>query len=170
LISGDNLMNLTALILFALSVLNPLSYQDHKPTSTQPASASNQTKTESPNEVELALKEAREHGETVIVACLEKCKDSKEQIPSGVVVGRAIELKTPAYPAIARAAHASGQVRVQLLIGKDGKVVAAHAVSGHPLLQAAAVNAARESVFAPTTMEGKPVMVSGEVVYNFAAK
>ncbi|MET0647529.1 MAG: M56 family metallopeptidase [Pyrinomonadaceae bacterium] len=73
----------------------------------------------------------------------------------------------PAYPAIARAAGAEGVVRVKVTVDEDGNVVAASAVSGHPLLQQAAVAAAREAKFRPTVVDGKPVRVSGTVSYNF---
>ncbi|MGQ0764018.1 MAG: TonB family protein [Acidobacteriota bacterium] len=45
----------------------------------------------------------------------------------------------PSYPAIALAAHASGQVSVLVIIDKEGKVMAAQVIDGHPLLQAAAL-------------------------------
>ena len=64
-------------------------------------------------------------------------------ISGGVLNGKAISLPKPAYPPIARAAHAAGTVVVQVLIDENGNVVSAHAVSGHPLLQAVAVGAAR---------------------------
>ena len=81
--------------------------------------------------------------------------------------GRAIELVQPVYPAIARSAHASGEVIVLVLINKEGKVIAAQVVDGHPLLQAASVKAARESRFASPLVDGKPVNVRGQIVYNF---
>jgi protein TonB len=46
-------------------------------------------------------------------------------------------------------------------------VTSAKAVSGDPLLQAAAVAAAREAKFSPTTLSGQPVKVSGVLTYNF---
>jgi len=88
----------------------------------------------------------------------------------GVLNGKVVHLVTPVFPAIARSAHASGSVNVQVLIDVDGNVVAARAVAGHPLLRAAAEKAARESKFSPTTLEGKPVMVNGVIVYNFKAQ
>ena len=60
-------------------------------------------------------------------------------ISGGVLNGKAISLPKPAYPPIARAAHASGTVVVQVLIDENGNVISARAVSGHPLLQAVAV-------------------------------
>ena len=83
--------------------------------------------------------------------------------------GKALHLVQPAYPQIARQAHASGMVVVQVLIDENGNVVAAHAVSGHPLLQAVAVAAARASRFSPTKLSGQPVKVNGVIQYNFVA-
>jgi TonB family protein len=94
----------------------------------------------------------------------------RAQISGGVLNGKATSLPPPVYPAIARAAHASGAVTVEVTIGENGNVIAAHAVSGHPLLQAAAVNAARQASFAPTRVNGEPVKVAGVLVYNFVAQ
>src|SRR5437667_5209337 len=91
-------------------------------------------------------------------------------ISGGVLNGKAVHLVQPPYPPIARSAHASGQVVVQVLIDENGSVVAAHATSGHPLLQAAAVAAARSSKFTPTKLSGQPVKVNGVIIYNFVAQ
>lgn len=91
-------------------------------------------------------------------------------ISGGVLNGKAISLPKPSYPAIARAAHASGTVVVQVLIDENGNVVSAHAVSGHPLLQAVAVGAARQAKFSPTKLSGQPVKVTGVIQYNFVAQ
>ena len=91
-------------------------------------------------------------------------------ISGGVLNGKAINLPKPAYPPIARAAHASGTVVVQVLIDENGNVVSAHAVSGHPLLQAAAVGAAKSARFSPTKLSGQPVKVTGVIQYNFVAQ
>jgi periplasmic protein TonB len=91
-------------------------------------------------------------------------------ISGGVLNGKAISLPKPAYPPIARAAHASGTVVVQVLIDENGSVVSATAVSGHPLLTQAAVNAARSARFSPTKLSGQPVKVTGVIQYNFVAQ
>src|SRR5687768_7144843 len=91
-------------------------------------------------------------------------------ISGGVLNGKAISLPKPAYPPIARAAHASGTVVVQVLIDENGNVVSAKAVSGHPLLQAVAVSAARQARFSPTKLSGQPVKVTGVIQYNFVAQ
>ena len=88
----------------------------------------------------------------------------------GVLNGKALDLPKPDYPEIARKAHASGTVAVQVLIDEEGYVIAAHAVSGHPLLQAASVAAALEARFTPTRLSGQPVKVTGVIQYNFVAR
>jgi protein TonB len=91
-------------------------------------------------------------------------------ISGGVLNGKAISLPKPAYPPIARQAHASGTVVVQVTIDENGGVISAHAVSGHPLLQAVAVAAARGARFSPTKLSGQPVKVTGVITYNFVAQ
>jgi TonB family protein len=85
----------------------------------------------------------------------------------GVLNGKAIRLPSPSYPAGARNAGASGVVVVQVLIDERGRVIAACAVAGHPLLRDSAVAAARGALFTPTKLSGKPVRVTGVVTYNF---
>ena len=90
-----------------------------------------------------------------------------KQISGGVLNGKAISLPKPAYPPAARAVRASGPVSVWVLIDEKGDVISASAVSGHALLKAAAVQAARGSKFPPTKLAGQPVKVSGIITYNF---
>jgi protein TonB len=91
-------------------------------------------------------------------------------VSGGVLNGKALSLPKPPYPAIARAARASGTVVVQVLIDENGNVVSAQAVSGHPLLTAVAVAAARQARFSPTKLSGQPVKVTGVIQYNFVAQ
>lgn len=90
-------------------------------------------------------------------------------ISKGVINGSAISLPKPPYPAAARAVRASGAVQVSVKINESGSVVSASALSGHPLLQQAAVAAARQARFAPTLLSGQAVSVTGIIVYNFVA-
>lgn len=90
-----------------------------------------------------------------------------KQISGGVLNGKATSLPKPPYPPAARAVRAAGAVTVQVLIDESGNVVSASAVSGHPLLRAAAVQAARGARFSPTQLSGQPVKVSGVITYNF---
>jgi TonB family protein len=92
----------------------------------------------------------------------------RRPISGGVLNGKAISLPQPEYPAEAKAAGAAGSVAVQVTIDEQGTVVSAQAVSGHPTLQQAAVNAALQARFTPTSLMGEPVKVTGVIVYNFA--
>jgi len=94
-------------------------------------------------------------------------KKVSKPISGGVLNGKATSLPKPPYPPAARAVRASGAVSVQVLINESGSVVSATAVSGHPLLRAAAAAAARQAKFSPTQLSGQPVKVSGVITYNF---
>ena len=94
-----------------------------------------------------------------------KASTTSETVSGGVLNGKAISLPKPQYPPVARA---SGTVIVQVTVDESGNVVSAHAVSGHPLLHAAAVVAARSAKFSPTKLSGQPVKVNGIIQYNFA--
>ena len=91
-------------------------------------------------------------------------------ISGGVLNGRAVMLPRPEYPAVARAAKAAGNVTVEITIDEEGNVISARSVSGHPLLQAAAVTAARQARFTPTKVNGQAMKVNGVLVYNFVTQ
>ncbi|HEX7174125.1 MAG TPA: energy transducer TonB [Pyrinomonadaceae bacterium] len=88
-------------------------------------------------------------------------------INGGILNGKAISKPAPAYPAIAKAARASGTVVVRIIVDESGRVSEAEAISGHPLLQQAAVAAVRQWRFSPTLLSGQPVKVAGTVSVNF---
>ncbi len=94
--------------------------------------------------------------------------DDSDAIKGGVLNGKAISLPKPVYPAIARHTKISGTVVVQVLVDEDGEVISARVVSGHPLLHASALAAARHAKFPPERRAGRPVKVSGLINYNFA--
>ena len=90
-------------------------------------------------------------------------------INGGILNNKAVALPVPEYPAAAKAVRAQGAVNVQVTVDEEGNVISVAAVSGHPLLRAAAVNAAREAKFAPTQLSGQPIKITGVLVYNFVA-
>jgi protein TonB len=91
-------------------------------------------------------------------------------ISKGVVNGSAVSLPKPPYPPAAKAVRAAGTVSVQVTIDENGNVISASAAGGHPLLQQAAVSAARQAKFRPTLLSGTPVKVTGIITYNFVAQ
>jgi TonB family protein len=90
-----------------------------------------------------------------------------KRVSGGVVNGKVRGLPKPEYPESARSKGIKGIVLVRLVIGRDGNIISAEGVCGHPLLQAAAVEAAEKASFEPTLLAGEPVEVSGYIVYNF---
>jgi TonB family protein len=91
-----------------------------------------------------------------------------ERVYSGALrSGKALSLPRPRYPDAARAAGASGPVTVALVLDPSGTVRRAEAVCGHPLLRAAAEEAAKKIRYSPTKVNGTAVSVGGLVTYNF---
>jgi TonB family protein len=120
--------------------------------------------------VDYTVKTSESSSGTVNAVTATSGDSTSRVISGGVLNGKAISMPNPELPAIARQAHASGSVTVQITIDEEGNVIAAKAVAGHPLLQAAAVSAAQQAKFTPTKLAGQPVKVQGVLVYNFAAQ
>lgn len=91
----------------------------------------------------------------------------KAAVSGGVLNGKALSLPRPAYPLAAKNSGASGKVVVEVTIDESGKIVEARAVSGHPFLQPAAVQAARQARFSPAKLSGEPVRIKGTINYVF---
>ncbi|HVG19366.1 MAG TPA: TonB family protein [Blastocatellia bacterium] len=89
------------------------------------------------------------------------------KLTSIVLQGKATMRRAPDYPPLARQIRLEDSVSVEVMIGLDGHVESARAVSGHPMLVTAAVNAARGWRFEPTLLNGAPVRVTGIIVFNF---
>lgn len=169
-------MRQTSIFLFALllvlTVTSAALAQDTKPVEQKPATSAATDGEKPKSEVDKIIAEAEKRGEKVLKACVDPahCGDESSDQVLNMERGRVVQLPKPVYPLIAQAAHAQGSVEVQVIIDEEGKVIAAAAVSGHPLLQAASVKAAREAVFTPTKLEGSPVKVTGVIQYNFVAQ
>jgi protein TonB len=89
------------------------------------------------------------------------------QLTSRVLQGKATVRRTPDYPPLAKQIHLEDSVSVEVMIGPDGRVESARAVSGHPMFVRAAVDSAYGWRFQPTILNGTPVRVTGIIVFNF---
>jgi len=85
----------------------------------------------------------------------------------GVIRGNALDKPSPDYPQLAKTAHVEGDVVVEITIGEDGNVSGARVISGHPLLQASALSAAKRWKFKPTLLNNTAVKVSGVLTFRF---
>lgn len=64
----------------------------------------------------------------------------------------------PTYPELARRLGIAGKVRIEVVIGTDGKVKNSRAVGGHPVLVQAATDCLREWRFEPASEETTQVI------------
>jgi protein TonB len=85
------------------------------------------------------------------------------QIQQAVLISR----KEPEYPKIAKQTGAKGIVVLNATIGKDGRIKSVKVVSGHPMLQNAAIEAVKQWVYKPTLLNGTPVETETQVQLNF---
>ncbi|HEY9404601.1 MAG TPA: energy transducer TonB [Pyrinomonadaceae bacterium] len=100
-------------------------------------------------------------------AVIESTPSKATSLQGGGLSGKAVKKVPPTYPPVAKAAGAQGPVTVHIVINEAGDVESAKADSGHPLLQQAAVDAARQWKFSPTQLSGNAVKVSGMISFNF---
>ncbi|MDQ2974096.1 MAG: M56 family metallopeptidase [Acidobacteriota bacterium] len=91
----------------------------------------------------------------------------QQKVKGKLEKGGLIEAPSPVYPEEAKKDKVEGLVTVAIVIGDDGNVISAKAKSGPDALHAAAETAASKARFRPSTLNGKPVKVSGAMSYNF---
>jgi TonB family protein len=78
-----------------------------------------------------------------------------------------IKYVAPVYPAVAQQARVSGIVILEAVVGTDGAVTDIRVLKSIALLDEAAIEAARQWRYAPTTLNGVPVPVIMTVTVNF---
>jgi TonB family protein len=69
---------------------------------------------------------------------------------------RLIEGKAPEYPPIAQVAGLSADVILEAHVGRDGRILSAEIVKGHPLFDDAAVASVRSRRYEPLLLNGVP--------------
>jgi TonB family protein len=74
----------------------------------------------------------------------------------------------PQYPAEAQAAHRTGEVQLEVVVGADGTVSSAHATAGDPTLAAAASDAVRAWRYEPYRVQGRPTEFQTDVTLKFS--
>jgi TonB family protein len=89
------------------------------------------------------------------------------RVGSNLKAPRQIYSVQPEYPPLAKQTRVWGIVVVNAVIDEHGNVVQARALSGHPLLIPAALNAVLQWKYQPTLLNGTPVAVEMEVTVRF---
>jgi periplasmic protein TonB len=93
--------------------------------------------------------------------------DTVVRLTSKLTQGRVLRKVQPPYPEIARKARIQGSVQVQIDISETGAVTNVILLSGNPLLRDAALQAAKQWLFIPTELNGRPVRAIGVLTFNF---
>jgi protein TonB len=102
-----------------------------------------------------------------------KAIDTAPRAIPRIKAGGVVKLATPivrvepVYPPLARQMRIAGVVELTGIIGVDGRWRELRVLRGHPLLAPAAIEAVRQWIYAPTTLNGEPVEVIAPITVTF---
>lgn len=102
-----------------------------------------------------------------VTPVIQRTPHKSVQVSSGVEQGLLILKVNPIYPALARSARVQGEVILQAVIGKDGRIENLHAVSGPPMLVKAALEAVQQWCYRPYMLNGEAVEVETQITVRF---
>jgi len=85
------------------------------------------------------------------------------RVSGGAQLAKLIKQVVPNYPEPAHRFRISGTVKLLGIIAKDGRVRDLRVLSGHPLLQRAALDAVSQWIYNPTILSGQPVEVEAPI-------
>lgn len=90
-----------------------------------------------------------------------------KRVTSQLSEGQLVNRVEPIYPHIAAVSGIQGQVKLHAIIGRDGKIQSLNAISGHPLLLHAALDAVAQWRYRPYVLNGEAVEVETFITVNF---
>jgi protein TonB len=102
-----------------------------------------------------------------VAPIIERTIPKRWRVSGGVEQGLLVSNVKPVYPKIAREAGVQGDVVLQAVIGKDGRIENLHAVSGNPLLIKSALDAVQQWRYRPYLLNGEPVEVETQITVRF---
>ncbi len=113
-------------------------------------------------------------GEQVIGGVSKKEQETKtenkvdtDKTKGGVYRGAVVFMVSPAYPAEAKNMDVDSTVIVFIVVSKEGKVIDAKCKSGDKVFHKAALSAASQWRFHPSTLDGNPVNIAGALTFKF---
>lgn len=89
------------------------------------------------------------------------------RVSRDVMAGLLVAKVSPEYPPDAKNARIQGTVAMRVVIDKEGNVLKAQLISGHPLLAPAALDAVKQWTYKPYLLNGEPVEIETQVIVNF---
>jgi TonB family protein len=90
------------------------------------------------------------------------------RVSQGITGGKLVRRVEPQYPYQAKQQRVGGDVMLQAVIGKDGRVHDIKTIRGNEMLAAAAMNAVRQWRYEPYKLNGDPVEMQTEITIKFA--
>jgi len=90
-----------------------------------------------------------------------------KRITSQLSEGQLVNRVEPIYPHIATISGIQGQVKLHAIIARDGSIQSLNAISGHPLLVHAAMDAVQQWRYRPYVLNGETVEVETFITVNF---
>ncbi len=84
-----------------------------------------------------------------------------------VHLGRLVHRVEPIYPRLAVISHTAGVVELVGVVGIDGRIRELKLKTGHPLLAPAAIEAVRQWIYEPTTLNGDKVEIIAPITVTF---
>jgi protein TonB len=94
-------------------------------------------------------------------------KPAPKRIISQLTEAQLLNRVEPVYPRIATLAGIQGQVKLHAIIARDGTIQSLSAISGHPLLVRAALDAVGQWRYRPYVLNGEAVEVETFITVNF---
>ena len=106
--------------------------------------------------------------------CLENCDENGLPGFSGPVPSHLLSIAPvpldqpqPRYPQTAKAAHITGTVIVEIIVGVDGRVQSAKVVKGGAPFEAPTLDAVKRWRYMPVMHQGKPIVWKSNVTIRF---
>lgn len=90
-----------------------------------------------------------------------------KRVVSQLTEAQLINRVEPVYPHIAVVTNIQGQVKLHAIIARDGSMQSLNAISGHPLLVRAAIEAVSQWRYRPYILNGEAVEVETLITVNF---
>jgi protein TonB len=103
-----------------------------------------------------------------VTPMIEPTTAKRWRVSGGVEQGLLVRAIKPVYPQLALEAGVQGEVVLQAVIGKDGRIQNLHAISGNPLLVKAALDAVRQWLYRPYLLNGEAVEVETQITVRFS--
>ncbi|PIP14002.1 MAG: hypothetical protein COX48_02705, partial [bacterium (Candidatus Stahlbacteria) CG23_combo_of_CG06-09_8_20_14_all_34_7] len=121
--------------------------------------------TPTPTAAQLLSQQVSSQSTTPVV---DTAKKEEEKKPAMIVAPQPIKIIQPAYPESAKKISAEGTVFVEVIVGKDGKVISAKVIKSlNSACDEAAIGAALKAIFKPGTSDGVPIEMKTTIPYRF---